>query len=351
MSSENFYNHNTLFWVLFLMAYSLSSMAQYTTREVSKAKQAYTDSIKQVDYHYIFPILGQKTYQAGFDIPYPVGIMGNMMFMDQSLVFDEMQLGLKTDDVDLPLTDVNDFINFGKNTNQSFAVNVRPDIWVLPFLNVYGIFGYGRSKTNVLLVEPVELQTSIEQELRTAGFGVMGAFGIGKFFLSLDGNWTWSKPELLDKPVRVSVFGVRLGRSFAFHNKPDRNIAIWVGGMRVRMSSLTQGEISLADALPPDVWARKDEIVSEYWDWYNELSPPKQILVDNTPLPELVDRLAQADGSAIVRYGMQKQVKEAWNGIIGIQYQMNKRWMIRSEGGIIGDRKSLLLSLNYRFLW
>jgi len=37
-------------------------------------------------------------------------------------------------------------------------------------------------------------------------------------------------------------------------------------------------------------------------------------------------------------------------GIIGIQYQMNKRWMLRSEGGIIGDRKSLLLSLNYRFL-
>ncbi|MGA9271451.1 MAG: hypothetical protein WBV45_12585 [Lutimonas sp.] len=35
---------------------------------------------------------------------------------------------------------------------------------------------------------------------------------------------------------------------------------------------------------------------------------------------------------------------------IGIQYQLNKRWMLRSEGGIIGNRKSILLSLNYRFL-
>lgn len=45
-----------------------------------------------------------------------------------------------------------------------------------------------------------------------------------------------------------------------------------------------------------------------------------------------------------------KQVKERWNGLIGMQYQYNKHWMLRTEGGIIGDRKSILLSINYRFL-
>jgi len=47
---------------------------------------------------------------------------------------------------------------------------------------------------------------------------------------------------------------------------------------------------------------------------------------------------------------MDKQTKQLWNGVVGMQYQLNKKWMLRSEVGIIGDRKSFLLSLNYRFL-
>ncbi len=36
--------------------------------------------------------------------------------------------------------------------------------------------------------------------------------------------------------------------------------------------------------------------------------------------------------------------------LVGTQYQLNKHWQLRAEGGVVGDRKSLLLSLNYRFL-
>ena len=80
-----------------------------------KKKQAYTDSIKQVQYDYIFPILGQKVYKAGFDIPYPVGIMGNFMWMKQGILIDNMQLGLKTDTQDIPLTNVDEFIKYLEN--------------------------------------------------------------------------------------------------------------------------------------------------------------------------------------------------------------------------------------------
>jgi hypothetical protein len=33
-----------------------------------------------------------------------------------------------------------------------------------------------------------------------------------------------------------------------------------------------------------------------------------------------------------------------------LQYQINKNWQLRGEGGVIGDRKSFLVSLNYRIL-
>jgi hypothetical protein len=323
---------------------------QYATRKVSKAKQDYVDSLKQVNYDYLFPILGQKTYKAGFDIPYPVGIMGNYLTMNQGVLINNMRLGVKTDNVDIPLTNVDELIVFANNTNQSYTVNIRPDIWIFPFLNVYGLFGYGRSSTTVNLVEPVGLSSTVEQGIRTMGVGVMGAFGVGPVWVSLDGNFTWNKPELLDNAVPVSVFGVRVGHTFEFSKRPDRNFAIWGGAMRARMGAETVGQIKLADALPPEVFERPQEIVDAYNAWYNDLPGWKQTIVDESPLPAIIDRIANLDGSAIVRYGMDKQVAQEWNGIFGAQFQLNKRWMFRTEWGVIGDRKSALVSVNYRFL-
>ena len=46
---------------------------------------------------------------------------------------------------------------------------------------------------------------------------------------------------------------------------------------------------------------------------------------------------------------MNKGPVEEWIMVIGGQFQLNKNWMLRSEAGIIGDRKSFLASVNYRF--
>jgi hypothetical protein len=331
------------------MSITLQTYAQFSTRKVKSKHEQYTDSLKAVKYDKMFPFLGQQTYRKGFDIPYPMGIMANYMWMEQGITIDNLQLGLKTNNLDIPLTPV-DFIKFGDNKNTSYSVNVRPDLWVFPFINLYGIFGAGRSKTEVNLVAPVELKSVVDQRISTAGVGVMAAFGIGPVWLSADINWTWNKPELLDKAVRVNVLGVRLGHTFVFKEHPYQNIAIWVGGMRAEMNSETNGEVKMINALPPETWERKDEIVDNYWSWYdNDATIPQKKVADKVLTP-IVDRLDAADGSSVIRYAMDKQVKELWNGLIGVQYQYNKHWMIRSEGGIIGDRKSFLISLNYRFL-
>lgn len=340
----------TLLALVSVFALTNIAIAQYATRKVLKKKQAYTDSIKQVKYDHIFPILGQKVYKAGFDIPYPIGLMGNYIWLDQGVTINNMQLGLKTENVDIPLTNVDEFIKFQGNTNTSYSINFRPDIWIFPFLNVYGIFGYGRSATTVNIVEPIEFSSTVDQGINTSGFGMMGAFGIGPVWTSIDANWTWNKPELLDQAVLVRGLGIRVGKTFTFNQHPDRNVAFWAGGMRVKMESSTVGQIKLGDALPPEVWDRRDEFVARYEAWYDGLPGPIQDRVDQSPLPDIVERVDQADGDAIVRYGMDKQVKELWNGVFGAQFQYNKRWMFRTEWGLIGDRKSALASINYRFL-
>ena len=335
--------------LLCIFVCNFSATAQYVNTKIKTKHETYTDSLKQVEYDYVFPILGQGAYRKGFDIPYPAGLMGNFMWMKQNLIFENMKLGVKTDNVDIPLTDV-DFIEFGENINTSYAYNARPDLWILPFLNVYGIFGGGQSRTEVNLTAPIPLYSNVEQGLTTAGIGIMGAGGIGPVWFSVDANFTWSKPELLDKPVQVNVLGIRLGHTFKFKHRPERNFAVWAGAMSMQMNSDTSGEIQLIDALPPEAWERRDEIVDNYYDWYeNEATPPQKIVADKVLTP-IVDRIEAADGDTIIRYGMDKQVQERWNGTIGGQFQLNKRWMIRSEAGLIGNRKSFLVSINYRFL-
>lgn len=343
------FNSKLTFILVFLFSISFMNVnAQYSSKKVKTKHEKYTDSLKQIDYNYIFPILGQQVYKKGFDIPYPVGIMANSIWMRQDIVFSNFQLGFETEEVDVPLTEV-DFIKFGQNKNNSQNYTIRPDIWVLPFLNVYGLFGYGTSTTNVSIVAPIDLTTSVEQSFATSGFGIMGAGGVGPVWFSVDVNWTWNKPKLLDKPVQVNVMGIRMGHTFVFKQNPKRNIAVWVGGMRAKMGTETSGEITLNEALPSDVWDKKDEIVANYYVWYDGLSKPQQIIADQVLTP-IVEKIDSADGSGIVRYAMDKQTKQLWNGIIGAQFQLNKHWQFRTEGGVLGNRKSFLFSANYRFL-
>lgn len=333
---------------LLLFVCATESFAQYSTVKVKSKHEQYRDSLKQTEYDRVFPFLGKGAYKKGFDIPYPMGIMTNYIWMTQSIVIDDLKLGIKTDNRDIPMTEI-DFVQFGDNTNSSYSFNARPDLWIFPFLNVYGLFGVGKTDTEVNLTVPVEMKSVVNQSLTTMGFGVMGAGGIGPVWFSVDGNFTWNKPELLDEATKVNVLGIRLGHTFVSKKKPERNFAIWGGGMRVKMSSETVGQIRLGDALPDETWDRADEIVADYWEWYDEQPGRIQEKADSvfTPLIEAID---SANGDAVISYGMDKQTKNKWNGVLGMQYQLNKSWMFRSEFGIFGDRKSVLVSANYRFL-
>lgn len=338
--------------VLFICGSYTTISAQYSSIDVGKKQKTYRDSLKNTKYDYMFPILGQKAYEKGFDIPYPAGIMANYIWIKQNIIIDNMQLGFNGENIDIPLTPI-DFIEFGENVSTVNSYNFRPDLWVFPFLNVYGLFGGGTSRTEVNLVAPIKLQSIVEQNVSTKGVGIMGAGGVGKYWFSVDGNWTWSKPELLDESVKVSVLGLRWGRSFNFKNNPESNLAFWIGMMRTELDTKTSGQLKLNEALPPEFWDRKDEAVADYEAWkvenYDDLNFAQKKAVDEV-LDPIISAIDSRNGEAIVKYGMDKQVEQLWNGVVGAQYQFNKKWQFRTEAGLIGNRKSFMLSLNYRFL-
>lgn len=323
--------------ILFLS--TLSSFSQYSQLQLG-------DTAK-VEYPYNFPILGAKAFENGFDIPFPIGGMLNFFTASQDILIPEISIGFNESE----LYDITNIIEFSEISATATSINFRPDLWVLPFLNVYGVFGKTYAQTTVELSFPIQLKTVAELEGTSVGFGTTGAGGLGKYFFVLDGNWVWTTMTNFEEPVGTSTFSFRIGRAFKIAKHPDSNLAGWIGGMRIKMGGITEGSILMGDVIPDESWARRDEIVGNYWEWYDNIKAwevVKKEVADKVFTP-IVDQVDASDGSGRIKYRLRKEPKQKWNMIIGGQYQFNKHHQFRAEGGIVGNRKSLLLSYNYRF--
>ena len=336
-----------VFFVFFILVTTETAVAQYSQLAAHKP-----DSIPK--YPYKFPIWGDKAAAKGFNIPYPAGIMVNTFIGKSSIEISNLQLGFENANHDIPLTPV-ELIEFGKNTATIKNINLRPDLYILPFWDLYGIFGYTEGKTSVSLTTPVAFNTTANLKGYTYGFGSTFAGGIGKYFVVGDFNWQWSKLDILDKPASSSIMSYRIGRSFPFKHNKESNVAFWAGAMRMKIGSKTEGKIKLEDVIPPEVWDRKDQFVQDYYDWYNSLgSSPgdlKKKEVADKVLTPIVESIDAKDGSGTVSYSLSKKPTHKWNMIVGGQYQVNKHWQFRTEIGFFGERTQGLLSVNYRFGW
>ena len=75
----------------------------------------------------------------------------------------------------------------------------------------------------------------------------------------------------------------------------------------------------------------------------------------NKALARAGEILASADnaintiGTSTVQYSMDKRPKDAWNFIMGSQFQLNKHFMLRGEYGFLASRTQFLVGLQYRF--
>ena len=300
--------------------------------------QAERDSILKT-YHNVFPILGRKAIERGFDLPKPFGLNVIGVWVDQNIAISN--LGLSTGSN--PLVPA-DFIGFGTNTSTVTTFNARADLWVLPFLNVYAIGGKAWANTTVQVVEPIAFESSVDQTGDYVGTGLTGAFGFKRYFVSADINWTWTKLEKLEKAVNGRILSFRIGRAFKYGNQGGR-YAFWLGTMKATIASETVGSINLSEAIPPETVDQIRNALETVEDepWYQNLGPAQKVVVD-----QIVDRLLATDGSDLrINYSIDKSLADPWNMLAGANIDFNKRWTIRGEVGFIG-RTSLLLSAVYR---
>jgi len=362
--------------VVLLICSQTPLQAQTFSNKVVGDKNAdVIDSLKNLEYPYVLPILGKKATKAGFDLPYPFGININYLWQKSDIVINNLEIGFNNG----PKYNMDEIVSFNGATSESNALNFRPDFWLFPFLNIYGIFAKSKTSTNVDININVpdsdswktvaSFQTEANFNAFTTGFGITPTIGIGGGWLALDMNFGWTDIDELDRPVKTFIFDPRLGKAFKF--KKQQMVAIWVGGFRLKINSGTSGSLPIGDLFNTEGLDTRiengltevDQSRQEVDAWWDNLTPVEQTNPVNKAKYETANRTLDAAGNMLnsfsdgvdrlststVQYSLDKKQEDLWNFIVGAQYQLNKHWMIRGEFGFVEHRNTFVGGLQYRF--
>jgi len=344
---------------------------------VGKKYRSASDSLKQLEYPYALPIWGEKAVRRGYTLPYSAGLSAQYFGQRSDLVINNLKVGFNGG----TMHDLDGIVRFDKARSRSDGLSLRPDVWLFPFLNIYGIIGRSAASTDVGYSlwlpdssgaehQVVALSSKVDFTASTFGLGITPTIGVLGAWTALDMNFTWTDVPQLSSPAMAFVFDPRIGKLFTLKD-PDKNVNFWVGGFRLTLNTGTSGSIPLGDALPISQWqssvnAAMQDVATrnaELDAWWNSLTPAQQANPVNRArydsgkalLQRTADFLNSANAAisnaanSTVEYSLDKRPKDMWNWTAGGQFQLSRSWMFRLELGGLSSRTHVIAGAQYRF--
>jgi hypothetical protein len=218
------------------------------------------------------PIWGEQAREKGYDLPLPIGIGVNFMNLWQDYDIKDIQF---TPLVPLPFPI--EGVEVSRAEGDGYSLDGRVDVWLFPFLNVYGVLGYTKGDSGATATIPglgnLQFPFVLDYEGVTFGGGATVAYAYKQLFASVDYNYRLKG-------------------------------AAWIGTMYQGIAQEFRGQLSVSVPGLPG------------------------------PIP--------------VRYAVDQEATDPWNLIFGIEWQINPRWNLVVEGGVLG-REQILTSLTFRF--
>jgi len=286
-----------------------------------------------------FPIWGDEARARGYSIPLPFGVNLSYMNIRQNVDVDSITFsGLKLGQHAIPSDMFN--IDVGNTRERSNSENLRLDMWVFPFLNIYGLMGYtkGSSVSNVSVDADPSRYTGIDRLIAssvhrlnqsgdlqnidftldfegvTYGTGFTLAGGYDNWFTLVDTNYTRTSFDILDGKISALTVSPRVGYRFDMPQiSGPSHLSIWVGAMYQDVQQEFKGNLS-------------------------DLHMPASL----QPLISAVNK--DNDG----RFDVQQHLTSPWNTLIGAQYELTQNFNILTEIGF-NERNSFFLAGEYRF--
>jgi hypothetical protein len=179
----------------------------------------------------VLPFLGEEARKRGIELSAPFGVGVVYYHLDRAVDITDVRIGRNGETP----SSVSDFTQLG-TSSRTDNLNVKFDVWLLPFLNVYAIAGYvwNESETTIDVTlppltpggSPRRRRMTVPTELTGAvgGLGLTIAGGYGPLFIAADVNA--AQADLgFDNRLHAIVASVRGGWN---GRAGDRPIRAWV---------------------------------------------------------------------------------------------------------------------------
>ena len=256
----------------------------------------------------LFPLYGQDARKAGYELPKPFGVKLLNVFQNTTLHMKSFKL----DGNDL--STINAILDGdSKYENTTYVPMLRADMWVLPFLDLSLLFGVANTNTVVTLhsksgytlkpplppIELIEPNSSttfgdIETHSPILGLGVTVAGGIDNFFSTIDFQYLFSYTPEAKAKTNMLVVTPLFGYNFI-------DIATQIYG----------------GAQYQDI---KDEMPFEVTD----------------------------DNGRVLKGSVELYTYE-WAGVLGVNYNITRRWDTNVMISYGEDIKNLTIGIGYRW--
>ncbi len=156
----------------------------------------------------VLPIWGDEARARGYDLPEPFGVSYNYMNLRQDVIVDKIGFSSDTASGQQLLSLVGVDAGHTRSSNKSHMLKL--DSWILPFLNIYGVYGKTRGSSQAQL-DSVSLggqrftgglPFNLDYKGNSYGAGFTLAGGYNQFFGTFDLNYTKTNLDILDGDIK-----------------------------------------------------------------------------------------------------------------------------------------------------
>ena len=202
------------------------------------------------------PVFGKKRRNNGMILPLPFGAGINFFQFNQDYKTTSLELSNYENDNTYTANKIDDNTNAGE-----MCITVRPDFWLFPFLNVYGLFGYTNGYTNYDMTlffnesednpqaKGVHLKTSQDYSGPVYGFGVTGSTGYKGYFIILNYEYSVTRRQDYKEQLKYQYFRAKAGILLG-HNERKAKGALWAGTAFMADKHYFEGLIPTETILP-----------------------------------------------------------------------------------------------------
>lgn len=274
-------------------------------------------------WNHTFPLWGQDVIDKGYSLPLPLGIDFLYVDIEQDLNLSDLSVGFNGGDKKYL-----DFVSFDNSFSDTKTAQVKFDLWLMPFMNLFASIGKvnGDATVDVVLDGNLMLENMGEDcntirlslacnrlKDQTITFGMdsnvdVRSFTLGTVLAGGWGNWfgalplSWSMIEQKGFIAGGLSFNAspRIGYSFALPNYG--RLSLFSGGNYLASNLEVEGAIVIPEAG-----------------------------IDLT-------------------YTINQTTKDRWNGIVGFNWDINKKLSWSAEyNGFFGTRESFITGLTVRY--